>query len=450
MTAPRLSDHISGLARLGLPLVGSQLAQMAIGMTDAVMLGLYDVRVLAGHVLALVPFMVLLLFLSGFGFAVMPLVSAAAEAGDETRIRRVTRMGLWLSLGFGTLALPIFWFSAPLLTATGQEPALAATAQAYLRIMGFGLLPALGVMVLKSYLSALERARAQLLATIGAALVNIGLNWVFIFGHLGAPELGIRGAALASLSVNLVSFLALAIYARRSFPEHDLFRRLWRPDVEALAEVFAMGWNIGLTTLAEVGLFSFSSLLVGRIGTVALAAHGIALQLASLSFMVPLGLAQAATVRAGRAFGRRDRPALRMGARAAWLLGLGWALIAVIAFLALPRPLIGAFIGADDPLRGPILAMGATLLAVAALFQLFDATQVISVGLLRGLQDTRAPMIIAAASYWVVGAPAAWIFGLKLGLGAAGVWLGLVAGLGTAALLLTTRFLRASARLQEY
>jgi MATE family multidrug resistance protein len=270
------------------------------------------------------------------------------------------------------------------------------------------------------------------------------VNYLLIFGNYGAPELGIRGAAIASLLVQVISVVALALYAVRSFPAHTLFQRLWRPDWEALREVTAMGWHVGLTVLAEVGLFSFSAILVGLLGTVPLAAHGIALQIASISFMVPLGLSNAATVRAGRAYGRGDGAALRQGALAAYSLGVGWAVLAVVLFLSMPTLLVGGFIGPDEPLRDQILEVGRRLLFMAALFQLADATQVLSVSLLRGMLDTRAPMMIAASSYWLIGAPAAWIFGITLGLGASGVWLGLVVGLATAALWLGLRFWRRS------
>lgn len=437
--------HMRAHLALGLPLIGSHIAQMAIGMTDTIMLGWYDVEALAGLVLANSMFIVMFLFGSGFAFAVMPLVAAAAEAGDQTRIRRVTRMGLWISAGFALAAVPVFWFSAPLLEAAGQNPELAAKAQSYLRIMGWSIIPALTVMVLKSYLSALERTRVQLFVTVSAALANVGFDYMLIFGNWGAPELGIRGAAIASLGVQLISVSVLALYALRTFPEHSLMVRIWRPDWEAMREVARMGWHVGVTTLAEVGLFTASSLLVGLLGTVPLAAHGIALQITSVSFMVPLGLSNAATVRAGRAFGRRDGVGLRQGAKAALLMGLVWSLVSVIVFLTLPELLVGGFIDPDEPLRADILDIGRVLLAMAALFQLADSTQVIAVALLRGMQDTRAPMWIAAASYWLVGATMSYLIGIVAGVGAAGVWLGLVLGLGSAAVFLVIRFRRRSA-----
>lgn len=445
--AQRFQDHVRAHLALGLPLIGSHLAQMAIGVTDTVMLGWYDVEALAALVLANTAYMALFLFGSGFAFAVMPLVSAAAEQGDETQARRVTRMGLWISAGFALAVLPVLWFSAPLLTALGQDPDLAAGAQGYLRIMGWGIIPALAVMVLKSYLSAFERTKVQLVVVLGAALANAAINALLIFGTFGFPEMGIRGAALASLSVQAISVAALGVYAVRAFPTHHLFQRVWRPDWEALREVAAMGLQVGITVLAEVGLFTLSSILVGLLGTVPLAAHGIALQISALSFMVPLGLSNAATVRAGRAVGRGDAPALRAGARAAFALGVGWAVFAAALFILLPELLVSLYIAPDDPLRGEIVALGRALLLMAALFQLADATQVNAIALLRGMRDTRVPMWIAAASYWCVGAPAAWGLGIGLGVGAVGVWAGLVTGLSAAAVSLSIRFWRRSGQI---
>jgi len=443
--AQQFSDHVRAHLTLGLPLIGSHVAQMAIGVTDTVMLGWYNVEALAALVLANTAYFALFLFGSGFAFAVMPLVSAAAEQDDETRVRRVTRMGLWSSAGFALALLPVLWFSGPILVALGQEPMLAAGAQEYLRIMGWGVIPALAVMVLKSYLSALERTGVQLLVVLGAALANVAVNYALIFGNWGFAEMGIRGAAVASLAVQVISFGALVVYSVRQFPTHKLFQRVWRPDWEALREVAVMGFHIGITVLAEVSLFTLSSILVGLLGTVALAAHGIALQLAGLSFMVPLGLSNAATVRAGRAFGRGDTDSLRAGARAAVALGVGWAGLAALLFAILPEFLVSLYISPDEPLRDEIVALGRVLLLMAALFQLADATQVNAMALLRGMRDTRAPMWIAASTYWLIGATSAWVFGISLGYGAIGIWAGLVLGLTAAAVALTIRFWRRSA-----
>ncbi|PID35087.1 MAG: MATE family efflux transporter, partial [Rhodobacterales bacterium] len=225
-------QHARAALVLGLPLIGSHLAQYAVQVVDTIMLGWYGVQELAAVVLAGTFFFTLFIVGSGFSWAVMPLVAAASEAGDDTRVRRVTRMGLML---------PLLWFSAPILRAMGQAPDLAGMAQEYLRIAGWGMFPALIVMVLKSYLSALERTRVVLWTTLAAAGLNGVLNYALIFGHWGAPELGVRGAAIASLSLQLLSVVVLAVYALRALPEHALFQRVWRPDPEALGEVTRMG-----------------------------------------------------------------------------------------------------------------------------------------------------------------------------------------------------------------
>ncbi|TCP44080.1 MATE family efflux transporter [Rhodovulum marinum] len=437
---PGYADHARATLVLGLPLVGSHLAQFAIGLTDAVMLGRYGVADLAAEVLGGSLFFVLFLLGAGFAWGVMPLVAAAAGAGDETQVRRVTRMGLWVSAAFGLATLPLFLFAEPLFLALGQAPAIAALAQDYLAILGLGMVPALVVMVLKSYLAALERTRAVLWVTLGAVGLNALGNYLLIFGAWGLPELGIRGAALSSLVVQLASMAALVAVARRAFPAHALFARFWRPDAEALAQVVRLGWPIGVTNLSEVGLFAASSVMMGWLGTVPLAAHGIALQIASAVSMVYLGLSNAATIRAGRALGQGDGLGLRRGA--VTVLGLTAGLAAAVAavFVAVPGPLIGLFLGAGDPARGAVIAAGAALLAAAALFQLVDAVQVVALGLLRGVQDTRVPMVLAAASYWLVGLPVAYGLGFVLGWGGTGVWLGLAAGLAVAAVLMSARF----------
>ncbi|MGC9420769.1 MAG: MATE family efflux transporter, partial [Rhodovulum sp.] len=390
MTRPSAyADHARATLALGLPLVGSHLAQFAIGLTDAVMLGRYGVAELAAEVLGGTLFFVLFLLGAGFAWAVMPLVAAAAGAGDEVQLRRVTRMGLWVSVAFGLATLPLFLLAEPLFRALGQAPATAALAQEYLAIHGLGMVPALVVMVLKSHLAALERTRAVLWVTLGAVGLNALGNYLLIFGAWGFPELGIRGAAWSSLAVQLASMGALMAYAVRAFPGHELFARFWRVDAEALAQVVRLGWPIGITNLAEVGLFAAASVMMGWLGTVPLAAHGIALQIASAVFMVYLGLSNAATIRAGRALGQGDGVGLRRGAVTVLVLTAGLAVAVAAVFVAAPGPLIGLFLGAQDPARGAVIATGAALLAAAALFQLVDAVQVVALGLLRGVQDTR-------------------------------------------------------------
>ena len=442
MTSPILSyrAHARSALVLALPLAGSHLAQSMVNVADTLMLGWYGVEALAAGVLGATTWFTVSVLGSGFAFAVMPMVASAASSGDEVQIRRVTRMGLWLVILYGALIYPVFWFSEPLLLALGQKPEIAGLAKDYLRIAGLGMVPALLVWVLKSYLAALERAQVVLWVTVLGAVGNGALNWLLIFGNWGFPELGVKGAAWASVGLYLLMTSSLAVYALRVLPEHELFARFWRPDWEAFGKVFRLGWPIGFTHLAESCLFTSAAIMMGWIGTIPLAAHGIALQIASITFMVHLGLGQAATVRAGRALGRKDQINLMRGSIAIIGLSLGTVFLTVVLFLGIPEFLIGIFTDPDGAQRAAVIAMGVSLLAMAAVFQLADGVQVLVLGLLRGVQDTRVPMIIAGFSYWAVGAPSGYVFGFIVGWGAVGIWFGLVVGLGVAAVLLSWRF----------
>lgn len=432
--------HARATLALGLPLIGGHLAQFAIGFTDTVMMGWYGVPELAALTLASSLFFTLFLFGSGFAWAVMPMVATFAAQGDEVSVRRSTRMALWLSSFYFACVLPILWFSAPLLRGLGQTPEIADLAQTYLRIAGLGMLPALGVMVLKNYLAGLEDTRVAMLITLAAAGLNVPANYALVFGNWGVPELGIAGAAVASVLVQSVSLVLVVGYALRKWPEHQLFVRFWKPDAEMLSRVFRIGLPIGLTTLAEVAMFAAAALPMGWLGNVPLAAHGIALQITSATFMMQVGLSNAATVRVGNALGRRDLDHLMRGARVVVVLGAVGVALSMALFLAIPETLVGAFVDPEDPARAEIIATGKQFLFIAALFQLTDAAQVLHLGLLRGLQDTRVPMIMASVAYWGIGLPCTLLFAFPLGLGGIGVWLGLTFGLGVAAALLIWRF----------
>ncbi|MBE3640090.1 MATE family efflux transporter [Mangrovicoccus algicola] len=437
-----LRPHVRPLLLLGLPLVGGQIAQVAIQIIDTLMLGRYDTEVLAAVVLATSLFFTVFIVGAGFSWAVTPLVAAASAAGDPVRVRRVTRMGFWASMGYGVLVLPVFLLSEPLFLALGQSPELARIAARYLDVAGWGIFPALAVMTLRAYLAGQARAQVVMWVTVAATVLNAGLNWLLIFGSWGFPEWGGRGAATASVLANSASVAVLAIYAERSFPGHQLFVRLWKPDWAELRQVFQLGWPIGVATLAETALFSAAAVMVGWLGVAELAAHGIALQLATVTFMMHLGLSQAATVLIGQAHGRGDRAAKRGISLAALVVSLGVAAVTIAVLAAIPRPLIRLFVDPADPMRDAILATGVGLVYMAAIFQLADGAQVVAISLLRGLQDTRVPMWQAAFSYWAVGAPLGWVLGIAAGAGAVGVWAGLAGGLCCAAVLLWRRLWR--------
>ncbi len=442
------TSHARALLVLGLPIIGSHLAQMALHVSDTILLGRYGVTELAVGVIGGTGFFVVFILGSGFAQAVMPLVAAALGRRDEVQVRRYARMGMWLSVAFGLLTYPLFWVSESWLLALGQKPEVAALGQDFLRIAGWGMTPALLVMALKGYLSALQRTQVVLWTTMGAVGVNFVIAYALIFGVWGMPELGVRGAAIASLSVQIGTFVVLAIYAGW-LPElrrFHLFQRFWRPDWQAMGQVFRLGWPIGVTGLMEAGLFSGASVMMGWIGTVELASHGIAMQAAALAFMVHLGLSNAVTVRTGHAEGSGDIRGLRDGALVAIALSVTFGLTMVALFLSFPVQILSLFLDMAKPESAQIVAFGTVLLALAALFQLGDAMQVIALGLLRGIRDTRVPMWAAGFSYWVVGIPVSYVLAFPLGYGGVGLWLGLVVGLAVASAMLMWRFWHLAAR----
>lgn len=440
LAAPEIRRQDRALLALGLPLVGSQIAQMLIFTTDTLMVGRYDITALAAISVAGPFFFIFFIVGAGFGWAVMPMVASAVAQNDARQVRRVTRMAAWLSVAYALIVMPIFFAGEPIFRLLGQDEEVARLGGEYLRIAAFSMPTALLFQTFRSYLSALEHTRIILWGTVAVAIANVVLNFAFVFGNLGAPEMGIEGAAVATVIVNLLFVLVVSAYIVRRTPEYDLFVNPHRPDGEALWTVFRLGWPIGLTSLAEVGLFSASSVMMGWVGVIPLAAHGVALQVASITFMLHLGLSQAITVRAGQAWGRTDRTALRSSSLAALILSGIAVLATIILFLTVPEFLVGLFVDADDPSRPAILVTGATLLAVAALFQFVDAAQVMALGMLRGVQDTRVPMVIAVITYWLIGLPVAYLLGFPAGLGGVGIWLGLTVGLAGAAILMQWRF----------
>lgn len=448
MIPHRYRPHLKTLILLGLPLIGSQLARMMIGVSDTVIVGRYGVEPLAALVLA--TSYQFILFISGSGYAIglMGVLAAALARGDETEVRRSTRMTLWIS-GLHALAVfPLMWWSGPILLMLGQQPHIAQLAQDYLRVFFFAMGPMLWSMALNSYLATLGRANVVLWITLAGLPVNVVLNYAFVFGYWGAPEMGVSGAALASVIVNVVMVALLWAYALW-LPKariYHLAQNFMRPDWSHFRHVFRIGLPVGLTLVAEVGMFTGANLMMGWLGSQQLAAHGIALQLSALAFMVHIGLGNAATIRIGDAAGRGDTIAIRDTGRSVIALSCCIAASAAMLFVLLPRTLGGLYLDPGDLETPAILALVAQLMFWAALFQLADGLQAIALGLLRGIQDTRGPMVIASIAYWLIGLPAGYIAAFPLGFGPQGIWFGLLIGLAVAAVLLLHRFWTGEAR----
>jgi MATE family multidrug resistance protein len=434
--------HFVETLALGLPLIGAQLAQHGIHLTDVVIIGRLGTRELAAMVLAAQFYFTIFIFGSGFTAAVVPLVAQAFAQDDVQRVRRAVRMGLWAVLGFSAIAMPLVLHAEAVLVAAGQNRDIAQLAAGYLQIAGWGMFPALSFMVLRALLSAVGRAGFVLYVTLIILVVNAVCAYALVLGHFGLPAWGMRGAAMVAFGVNLLSVVLTVWYIEHvaELRRFEIFVRFWRPDWHMLREVVGLGLPIAFTILAEVSLFTVASLLMGWIGTPELAAHGIALQCASVAFMIPLGLAQAATVRVGIAAGSGDRTGM---IRAAWvviIVSAGCATIGGLLFALFPGFFAGLFLDRSKEDAALVLGFATTFVVVAGIFQMVDGLQAIGAGLLRGIKDTQTPMVLALISYWGIGFLLAYVLAFPLGWGGIGIWLGFVFGLLAASILLLGRF----------
>ncbi|MEO8353650.1 MAG: MATE family efflux transporter [Chthoniobacteraceae bacterium] len=422
---------------LALPLMAGQLSQMLMSLVDSAMVGRVGVVPLAAAAFA---HSILGIFaLLGIGLLTSVSVQAAQAhgRGRATEAGEVLRSGLILSLLTGTLALAIVWWLSDHLTAFGQPPSVATEARAYFLIVGGSLTPAFLLLTLKQFSEALSHPVPPMLIMIGSVFLNAILNWFFIYGHGGLPAMGLAGAGWATLLARVIAFLALLAFVARArrFSHASPLNEVFRVSMARVISMLKIGGPSAITLLLEASAFSATALMMGWIGTDALAAHQIAFTCAATTFMLPLGISMATTIRVGQAIGAGEVSRVRRIGNTA--LGMGALIMALcgIAFAFTGHFIAKGFV--DDP---AVTALAAKLLLVAALFQVFDGLQVIAAGALRGLEDVNVPMAIGAAAYWGLALPAAYFLAFRAGWGPVGIWSGLVGGLGAAALLLVTRF----------
>ncbi len=446
---PWLRELRATLALSG-PLVLINLAQHGLILADVVMLGRLGAEALAAATLA--HGLYFILFIGGLGLTstVAPLIAEALgrDAGDTHAVRRTLRAGLWAATLVSVPVMAALWFTGPLLAVIGEPPALAEAAGRYMRVLQWAMWPALLFMALRGALAALQRPGWALAASLAALPLNVALGlWLAFSGSWGPVQgrgLGMEGVGIATVISAVFSLVLLCAVVLRDprLNRHRPFHRLWRFDGLLLGRVFRLGLPMVATGLAEAGLFEAAALGMGLFGASQLAAHAVAIQIAAVCFMVPNGVAQAATVRVGLAFGRRDGAGMRRAGAVA--LGLAFAFMSLCALvqLALPAALIGLFLDLGDPANAPVLPIAVAFIGFAALFAVADGVQSVALGMLRGLQDTQVPMLVAVAGYWGLGVPlGAWL-AWGAGYEGYGIWAGFCAGLFTVATLLLLRWRR--------
>lgn len=439
-------SEIRAMLSLSWPMVLTNLGQTAMTATDVMMMGRLGPDTLAAGSLGANLYFAPLIFGLGLMFATSPMM--ATELGRRRHsvrdLRRTVRQGLWLAV---VVCIPIWaflWNSEAVLAAMGQEPALAREAGIYVHWLQWAVLPFYGYIVLRSFISALERPGWALVIVFAAVACNVLFNWVFMFGHLGVPAMGIAGSGLATTLSSTLMFAGLAAVVtwERKFRRYRLFGRFWRADWPRFKGLLRLGLPIAGLLAFEVTVFNAAALLMGLIDAPSLAAHAIAIQIASISFMVPLGLNQAVTVRVGLAHGAGNPEGVSRAGWTAYVLGVSFMALMGLVMIVWPHLLISAFIDLDDPGNAHVIALAVSFLVFAALFQVFDGAQAVAAGMLRGLHDTKVPMIYAGLGYWGIGLPLGLLLAFHFGFAGVGIWIGLSSGLAVVAVLLLARWLR--------
>lgn len=436
--------EIRAMLLLAWPMILTNLAQTAMTATDVMMMGRLGADALAAGTLGSNIYFAPMVFGLGLILATSPMIARelGRRATSVRDVRRTVRQGMWAGLFVAVPIWLLLWRTEAILLAMGQDPALSAQAGSYMRALQWALLPFYWYIVLRSFTSALERPGWALVVMVVAVTFNIVANWALIFGNLGFPAMGIVGAGVATTASSTLMFLGMVVVVTtdRQFRRYAIFGRFWRADWPRLIELVRLGLPIAGVLALEVSVFNAAALLMGLIDATSLAAHAIAIQIASITFMVPMGLGQAATVRVGRAFGADDRDGISRAGWTALVLGVGFMALVALVMLLAPRALIWAFIDLDDPANVPVVELAVTFLALAALFQIVDGAQAVGGGMLRGLHDTTVPMIYAAIGYWAIGMSLGVALAFPLGFGGVGIWIGLSVGLAVVAGLFLARW----------
>ncbi|HEY9225888.1 MAG TPA: MATE family efflux transporter [Gemmatimonadaceae bacterium] len=427
-------SELRATVALAVPVVVVQLGLMAMGAVDTLMVGRVSASMLAAVALGNLYFFNVSFFGSGTLMTLDPLVAQAIGAGDTAAVSRAVQRGVLLAIGLSMLTAALLSIATPVLRAFHQPAEIIPAAAMYLHISIVGVIPYFGFVVLRQSLQAMHRVAPIVWTIVIANLTNAALNWVFVYGHLGSPALGVTGSAIATAISRWLMMILLLVLAWKDLepnlaPLHpDLFA--WAP----LRRMLAIGAPIGAQQALEAGAFGAIGLLMGVMGTIEMAAHQIAITIAALTFMVPLGVGSATAVRVGRAIGAGDEPRARAAIRAGYLCGVGFMVMTAIVFLAFPDDLARAF--TPD---ARVIALASVLIPIAGVFQVFDGGQAVGAGVLRGAGDTTAPLIVMLAAYWLVGVPVSAYLGFKTSLRASGLWWGFVVSLGAVAVFLFLR-----------
>lgn len=439
----RLARESGLLLRLALPLSLTTLAQLAITTTDLIFLGALGAEDLAAAAMAVALYQVVAMFGLGVVTAAMPMLSKlrGRQETSAAAFRDVVRQGLWSVALYCLPCWIVLWHAESVFSVLGQPPAIAHRSVEMVRALQWGIAPFLGYVVLRGFFAALERPRWTLLVAVLGVAFNAGAAAALIFGLWGLPALGLIGAGIATSLTNLFMFAGLfAVAARHRRLRHfGLHTDLRFPGRSGMIAFWRLGLPMGITQVLDSSIFYAASNMMGWLGAEALAAHVINLQIMNMLTTISVGLSQAATVRVGLAYGAASRQGMLRASLAAYFVTAVMMTAAAIVLLAYPRALLAIFVATGDPSNALVVEVGLRLLAIGAVFVVADGLQFIGLGVLRGLHDTAVPMMMGLVGGWGVGLPLGAFLAFTLGMGAAGIWLGLAAGLGAVAILFALR-----------
>lgn len=439
-----IRTEIKESLRLTIPLASAQVAQAATGFVDTVMMGWLGQETIAAGGLAATTFTTLLVTTTGVVVGLSPLVAEAYGSGYNKRIQQLTRQGIWLSL---LVAIPVMLLLGHidyLMRHLGQAATTVTLAKTYLDVMLWGFFPALMFAMLKSVVSSLSQTRPVIVIVVVGTAFNAIANYILGFGKLGFTALGLKGIALASALSQWLMLLLLIIYILKhsQLRSYQLFANLHQLEPKILREILWIGVPIAISFAFEVGLFTVTTYLMGVLGTDVLAAHQIVFQTIALIFMVPLGMSFATTIRVGQWNGQQNSKGVRRAAYISIWLGAMFMTIMAIALLAFPRQVIALYLDVENPENARVISLATSMLTIAALSQILDGVQTTAAGALRGLKDTRVPMLLSFLAFWGVGLTSGYLLGFQLGFSGVGLWLGQLLGVAVSAGVFVWRFRR--------
>jgi len=436
--------HLVRTITLSIPIIIGQLGHMAMGIVDNVMIGQLGAIHLAAASLTNAVFVQFMILGVGLSFALSPLVAAVNQAGKEKEVASLLHHTGLINIVVGIILLLLLEASIAILPHLDQEERVIRLAEPYIQIISFSILPIMFFQTYRQFADGLSYVRPAMYITVSAVAINTFFNWIFIYGNWGAPKLELVGAGIATFGSRLFMALSMFAYVRfnNRFKKYDPHHFSLKIHKEQIFKILRIGIPSSLQTSVEVFAFTSVAVIIGWIGAYQLAAHQISLTLAAFTFMFAMGISQASAIRVGTEFGKHDSLNASRAGFAAILLSASVMAVNGLIFIMFRYKLAGFFVDNNQ-----VVEMAATLLIIAAAFQIFDGVQAVGVGILRGIQDVTIPTIIVFVAYWILSIPVGYVLGIRLGFGVNGVWYGFVSGLGSAAIMLTWRFWRKTRQL---